>query len=98
MKFFSIFSILLIQIIDTAELIFPKIGFIKFHDAENGHSSWLDTSNKSIHNKITNNINDKNNDISVFCNKNNIDLISINTSKGYLEPLIDFFNYRMQKY
>ena len=42
--------------------------------------------------------NDKNNDISVFCNKNNIDLISINTSKGYLEPLIDFFNYRMQKY
>ena len=86
-----------IEILDQTEYDLPDIGLIKLNDVENKTSLWIDTAQKnnqvliaesfSVHKKI----------LDIFCKKNKIDLISINSKEGYLQPLINFFNIRINR-
>ena len=87
-----------IQILDKAEITIPKLGLVKLHDAETQSSIWIDTNDKSLQNISPNNIRNKNDIIKKFCKNNKIDFISIDTSKGYLKPLEQFFNSRIHRY
>lgn len=86
-----------IQILDKAEFIIPDIGMIKLHDVENQSSMWVDTHNNQMQTIAYNHIRNKNSIFQSFCKKNKIDLISIDTSKGYVYPLEQFFNSRMKR-
>ena len=86
-----------IQILDQSEFILPNMGLIKIHDAENKNASWIDTniySNRKIMSEL---ILSKKSNIEYFCKRNNIDLISVNTKNGYVEPLVQFFNSRLHR-
>ena len=87
-----------IQILDKAEIAIPKLGMVKFHDAETQKSAWIDTNNKQVQNISTKYIQNKNNIIKEFCKKNKIDFISIDTAEGYLNPLEQFFSTRMHRH
>ena len=87
-----------IQILDKAEITIPKLGMVKFHDAETQKSAWIDTNNKQVQNISTKYIQNKNKVIKEFCKKNKIDFISIDTTEGYLIPLEQFFSTRMHRY
>ena len=87
-----------IQILDKAEFIIPDVGMIKLHDVENQSSMWVDTHNNQMRAITFNHITNKNNILKSFCKKNKIDLISIDTSKGYVYPLEQFFNSRMKRH
>ena len=87
-----------IQILDKAEIAIPKLGMVKFHDAETQKSAWIDTNNKQVQNISTKYIQNKNKVIKEFCKKNKIDFISINTAEGYLNPLEQFFSTRMHRH
>ena len=87
-----------IQILDKSEFNMPKVGFIKIHDAESQFSSWIDTNNRNVQSAISTQIKHNNNKFYAFCKKHKIDLISINTAQGYLQPLEQFFNNRMQRH
>ena len=87
-----------IQILDKAEFIMPKVGMIKLHDVENQSSMWIDTDNNEIREIASNHIRNKNSLLKSFCRKNMIDIISIDTSKGYVYPLEQFFNSRMKRH
>ena len=87
-----------IQILDKAEIAIPKLGMVKFHDAETQKSAWIDTTNKQIQNISTKYIQNKNKVIKEFCKKNKIDFISIDTAEGYLNPLEQFFSSRMHRH
>lgn len=87
-----------IQILDKAEIAIPKLGMVKFHDAETQKSAWIDTNNKQVQNISTKYIQNKNKVIKEFCKKNKIDFISIDTAKGYLNPLEQFFSTRMHRH
>ena len=87
-----------IQILDKAEYSFPKVGFVKINDVESQTSFWIDTNNSFVQSTISNKIKLHNNIFHAFCKKHNIDLISINTAQGYLQPLEQFFNDRMQRH
>ena len=87
-----------IQILDKAEIAIPKIGMVKFHDAETRKSAWIDTNNKQVQNISTKYIQNKNKVIKEFCKKNKIDFISIDTAEGYLNPLEQFFSTRMHRH
>ena len=87
-----------IQIIDKAEIAIPKLGMMKFHDAETQKSAWIDTNNKQVQNISTKYIQNKNKVIKEFCKKNKIDFISIDTAEGYLNPLEQFFSSRMHRH
>ena len=87
-----------IQILDKAEIAIPKLGMVKFHDAETQKSAWIDTNNKQVQNISTKYIQNKNKVIKEFCKKNKIDFISIDTAEGYLNPLEQFFSTRMHRH
>jgi len=87
-----------IQILDKAEVAIPKLGMVKFHDAETQKSAWIDTNNKQVQNISTKYIQNKNKVIKEFCKKNKIDFISIDTAEGYLNPLEQFFSTRMHRH
>ena len=87
-----------IQILDKAEIAIPKLGMVKFHDAETQKSVWIDTNNKQVQNISTKYIQNKNKVIKEFCKKNKIDFISIDTAEGYLNPLEQFFSTRMHRH
>ena len=87
-----------IQILDKAEFIIQKAGMIKLHDVENQSSIWIDTHNNQIRTIAANHIRNKNSILKSFCKKNQIDIISIDTSKGYVYPLEQFFNSRMKRH
>ena len=87
-----------IQILDKAEFIIPDVGMIKLHDVENQFSMWVDTHNNQMRTIASNHIRNKNSILKSFCKKNKIDLISIDTSKGYVYPLEQFFNSRMKRH
>jgi len=87
-----------IQILDKAEITIPKLGLVKLHGVETQSSIWIDTNDKSLQNISPNNIRNKNDIIKKFCKKNKIDFISIDTAKGYLIPLEQFFNSRIHRY
>jgi len=86
-----------IQILDESELKLPNMGLMKIHDAENKNLSWVDTSSHHNSKAISKFVSNKNKYIGRFCKKNNIDLISINTKDGYVEPLVQFFNSRFRR-
>ena len=87
-----------IQILDKAEIAIPKLGMVKFHDAETQKSAWIDTNNKQVQNISKKYIQNKNKVIKEFCKKNKIDFISIDTAEGYLNPLVQFFSTRMHRH
>ena len=87
-----------IQILDKAEIAIPKLGMVKFHDAETQKSAWIDTNNKQVQNISTKYIQNKNKVIKEFCKNNKIDFISIDTAEGYLNPLEQFFSTRMHRH
>jgi len=87
-----------IQILDKAEIAIPKLGMVKFHDAETQKSAWIDTNNKQVQNISTKYIQNKNKVIKEFCKRNKIDFISIDTAEGYLNPLEQFFSTRMHRH
>jgi len=87
-----------IQILDKAEIAIPKLGMVKFHDAETQKSAWIDTNNKQVQNISTKYIQNKNKVIKEFCKKNKIDFILIDTAEGYLNPLEQFFSTRMHRH
>ena len=86
-----------IQILDQSEFILPNIGLIKVHDAENKKTSWIDTNKYNNGKNISELILSKKNKIEYYCKRNNIDLISVNTKNGYVEPLVNFFNSRLHR-
>ena len=71
---------------------------IKLHDVENQSSIWIDTHKSQNRAIASNHIGNKNSILKSFCRKNKIDLISIDTSKGYIYPLEQFFNSRMKRH
>ncbi len=83
-----------IHLEDPSEALLPELGLIKIHDTESQHSYWVDATSVGEMEKI--NLNAKN-ERKKFFKRNKIDLISIDTSKGYIEPLIDFFTRRIQQ-
>ena len=87
-----------IQILDKAEISIPDMGMIKFHDVENQTTNWIDTHNTPLQTNVRSQIKQKNAIFKAFCKKNRIDIISIDSSKGYLQPLEEFFNNRMNRF
>ena len=86
-----------IHISDPAEKNIPQLGLVKLHDNETGKTYWVDTNLKRLSLQLTSKFIRYNSRLTSFCKKNKIDLVSINTLDGYMEPLISFFNKRINR-
>jgi len=87
-----------IQILDKAEISIPDMGMIKLHDVEKQSTAWIDAHNVKLQTNATNQIKQHNIRLKAFCKKNRIDFITIDSNEGYIQPLEEFFNNRMNRY
>ncbi|MBC8197773.1 MAG: DUF58 domain-containing protein [Candidatus Marinimicrobia bacterium] len=90
-------DLICIQLTDPSEIEMPNLGLIKMHDVETGDTFWVDASNPKFRKEMKINFDVETNDIAQFFRKNKIDHVMINTSKSYIEPLVEFFNKRISR-
>jgi len=90
-------DLICIQLTDPSEIEMPNLGLIKMHDVETGDTFWVDASNPKFRKEMKINFDVKTNDKAQFFRKNKIDHVMINTSKSYIEPLVEFFNKRISR-
>jgi len=83
---------------DQKELEIPKIGLVKFQDAETGEERFIDTTDKNFQKQYNDYIQkSRDNRRSLFLSSR-LDAIQINTHLPYIKPLVDFFRLRGRRW
>ncbi|NQU68749.1 MAG: DUF58 domain-containing protein [Candidatus Marinimicrobia bacterium] len=91
-------DLICIRVLDNAELEIPNLGLVKIHDPELQSSHWIDTGSAKLRSMVKENLTKKMNDFNKFCQKHEVDLISVNTNDGYVDPLVSYMNKRIARY
>ena len=91
-------DLIAIHLIDPTEKELPKIGLVKFTDAETGEDVWVDTSNKELRKRYSDYWIENKKNLEKSLLKSKVDKIDINIEKSYLNPLIDFFKRRGKRF
>ncbi len=83
---------------DKREDEIPRMGLVKFTDAETGAERWLDTSDNKIQNKFKE-IRQQNKAFrkSLFLSSR-LDSIEVQTGENYIKPLVQFFRLRERRW
>ncbi|MEI7811165.1 MAG: DUF58 domain-containing protein [Ignavibacteria bacterium] len=87
-----------IVLTDERERALPKIGLVKFRDAETGQTRYIDTSNPQLQRwfaRARRESIQKRRDLFI---KSRLDSVDIITSQSYIKPLIDFFRLRGRRW
>ncbi|MHB8338886.1 MAG: DUF58 domain-containing protein [Ignavibacteriaceae bacterium] len=87
-----------IVINDKREEDIPKVGVIRFTDAETGHERWIDTSNP-VNQFLLKEIREKKSaqQKTLFLTSR-VDSIKIQTGQNYIKPLVQFFRLREKRW
>lgn len=91
-------DLIAIHLIDPSERELPKIGLVKFTDAETGEDVWVDTSNKDMRKRYGSYWIENKKILEKTFLKSKVDKIEINIEKSYLNPLVDFFKRRGKRF
>jgi uncharacterized protein (DUF58 family) len=83
---------------DEREYNIPKIGLIKFSDAETGEERWIDTSDRKIQESFRRKRSEEIQRLKQLFNSSRLDKIEIETGKDYIKPLIQFFRIRERRW
>ncbi|MFZ0454440.1 MAG: DUF58 domain-containing protein [Ignavibacteriaceae bacterium] len=83
---------------DQREKEIPKMGLIKFTDAETGGERWVDTSSKSFQKNLASIRWYNMQKLKSLFTSGRIDNIEINTSENYVAPLVRFFRLRESRW
>lgn len=87
-----------IVLTDNKEVEIPKVGLVKFHDAETGKERWIDTSNKKVqlmYKSYRYNMIEKRKSLFI---SSRLDAIDIRTDLDYVKPLVNFFKLRANRW
>ena len=87
-----------IKIFDPAELYFPNVGLIKVKDSETNESFWFDSSSKNQKDEHHKYLTENQSKFYEISNKMGFDVISIDSQKDYIQPLMSFFKNRGNRY
>jgi len=83
---------------DEREKVLPRIGLVKFVDAETGAERWIDTSSSSVQRQLHKikmlNI-EKRKTLFVA---SRLDSIEVQTGRDYVKPLVQFFKMRERRW
>ena len=83
-----------LRITDHREMDIPKVGLVKFRDAETGKERWVDTSSRAWHNAYQQMIQYKSAELNREFTKHGIDNTLIYTDEDYVKPLMQLFKKR----
>lgn len=91
-------DVIAIQILDKREKELPPIGLLKLQDAESLEEVWVDTTNRNFRQIYTDLIEQKRQNFVKETKSINLDLIQIDTSESYVNPLVSFFKMREKRF
>lgn len=83
---------------DQREKEIPKIGLIKFTDAETGEERWIDTSSKIFQTRLASYRWNKMEKLKSLFLSSRIDNIEVQTGGDYVKPLVEFFRLREKRW
>lgn len=87
-------DLICVRVYDHRETNIPKLGMMKFRDAETGETFWLDTSSKSVQNRIQSYNRDHEEFLKWTLSKAGVDQVVIPTNQDYVPPLMQLFKRR----
>ena len=87
-----------IRISDPAEILVPDIGLIKVQDPETNEKIWVDVSSNKDRKNLSRSVNEKWDIFERECSRNQFDVINISTEKDYVNPLMNFFQKRENRF
>ncbi|MFQ6610005.1 MAG: DUF58 domain-containing protein [Fidelibacterota bacterium] len=91
-------DLICVRVYDDAELNMPNLGLVKIHDPETQSSHWIDANSKKLRSLVTENLIEKMNKFEKFCQKHEVDLITVNSKNGYVDPLVTYLNKRIARH
>ncbi|MCK4297525.1 MAG: DUF58 domain-containing protein [Candidatus Marinimicrobia bacterium] len=91
-------DVIAIQILDKREKELPPVGLLKLQDAESLEEVWVDTTNRNFRQMYTDLIEQKRQNFVKETKSINLDLIQIDTSESYVNPLVSFFKMREKRF
>jgi len=91
-------DVIAIQLIDRHEKSLPDAGLVKMQDAETRAEIWVDTSDQYLRQAYEQMVQEKLQSFQKLTKSVNLDLIQIDTSESYVEPLIRFFKMRAKRF
>jgi uncharacterized protein (DUF58 family) len=83
-----------LQVYDKRETELPKMGLVKFSDAESGSDVWLDTASKKIRNEYSQWWKSKFEETNYILSRAGVDFTTLETGKDYVKPLLTLFKRR----
>ncbi|MHB8580615.1 MAG: DUF58 domain-containing protein [Ignavibacteriaceae bacterium] len=83
---------------DKREEEIPKVGVIRFTDAESGHERWVDTSNPVNQFLLKEMREKKSVQQNTLFLTSRVDSIRIQTGQNYIKPLVQFFRLREKRW
>jgi uncharacterized protein (DUF58 family) len=83
---------------DEREISIPKMGLVKFADAETGQERWIDTSSSKVQTRIKEYRNEITAKRKNLFASGRIDNIEVKTGEDYVKPLIRFFRMRERRW
>jgi len=90
-------DVIAVTVTDPAELMLPKAGMVKMHDAETGRTVIVDTSDSKIRALYEEYAGKLIGGRQELFKSVNVDNIDIRTDRSYVEPLIRFFRMRERR-
>ena len=91
-------DVIAVPVRDRAEVSLPGVGMVEFYDAETGEIILVDTSSKKFRQQYSTKTAGRFDDLKEILRSINVDCISINTDKPYLQDLISYFRMRHRRY
>ncbi len=91
-------DLIAVQLDDPREKELPDVGLVKLRDAERGTERWVDTSLAAVRNAYRQGWERRRALRERQFLTSNVDNISIDVQKGYIQPLVEFFRMRERRY
>ncbi|MCZ7555193.1 MAG: DUF58 domain-containing protein [Bacteroidia bacterium] len=91
-------DLIAVRLIDAREADVPDVGLVKLRDAESGSERWIDTSQASVRKAWRENWERRFEAQSREFLISNVDAITIDARRGYVQPLVEFFRMREKRY
>lgn len=83
---------------DEKEKTIPKLGIIKFVDAETGQERWIDTNSKAFQKRMASYHWNTKEDLKHLFRASKIDSVEVETAGDYVKPLVEFFKVREKRW
>jgi len=90
-------DVIAVPVSDRAEIEMPGAGLIEFTDAETGEIILVDTSSRRFRNQYSSRSARRFDELKNMFKLINVDCISINTNKPYIQDLVRFFHMRHRR-